>query len=394
MNDEVVCNDIAESNNDCVNMGNEDKRSFFDYLKKNPAVAIAIVTGFVAVFSFITNMAVFLYEKMYLLYWEIDSTYIVSGSTNMVYTVLSSLALSVAVLLSLFVVNQIYCKNADDISFCYYCKLLVNRIRSDSRRLRWRCCKLLFKSIFFKGRRKDRSEIKKIINNCNERIKSGKALIKPYVKRCNKRAALCFVLVFIVLFIIGFVMYMTLPDYIGFSDKVLLALFTSLMPAVKVIIESAKSNVNKKQIRELAKKDYDSDIKLNEEALKECYKKYKPFEPTANDTFISVSLAVCWMLISVLIIFSVFGYLTASFKNTFEIMEKDLISYAVIYKNTDFVILEQVEENDGTLVVFTSEQTIEKYSKMTYELRSFENVKRTTALFPKNESTIDEMDLK
>ena len=81
MKDKRILADEDAINGD-RNKKNEDEYSMFSYCKQEPAVAIAVLSVLIAVFSFLANGAIYIRERSFLHYWGINPVYASSYSSN------------------------------------------------------------------------------------------------------------------------------------------------------------------------------------------------------------------------------------------------------------------------------------------------------------------------
>lgn len=107
MKDKRILADEDAINGD-RNKKNEDEYSMFSYCKQEPAVAIAVLSVLIAVFSFLANSAIYIRERSFLHYWGINPVYASSYSSNQIYWVIGNVAYSVSLFLAIGLVMGAY----------------------------------------------------------------------------------------------------------------------------------------------------------------------------------------------------------------------------------------------------------------------------------------------
>ena len=360
----------------------------FNYLKKNPSVAIALVSSGVAFGTAIVNLLVYIKEKQYLDYWQISASN-VFVSQGQLYFICASLALGIISVFAIYFIEssvKTYYSNIKDLLF--YQKLVTYLQKNE---LKYKIEQIKSKLKLFKIKLINLLKKKNIdeeVDSINELFVRTKNIsnsniveikdLKKSLKKDKKfeKVKLAFKIIFAVVLI-------CVTQYIYFSlSKVVvknLLIYSLSVSIIEIIIYLMLVFAMRKEKKEVKK---DVDLYFNGE--KDVTKKYlntEQHEKVFIDIFSDNSLKIFGMQVMyyfmVFLVFAVAStYSIASEKRSFYIYNNEGDNYALIYENQDNYIFEKIEVYGATLIVDTEKQFYVTKDNIVLEYREFENVER------------------
>lgn len=100
-----------------------------------------------------------------------------------------------------------------------------------------------------------------------------------------------------------------------------------------------------------------------------------PLSKLFSDTAIFTQvLAILLSIFVSFVIFSSSNYISVKTQKTFPIVSDSNSQCAIVYQNSQYAILENVDINDKSIIINTSRQKIIKINDLEYEYRSFDEV--------------------
>lgn len=372
----------------CKGNNNDEKNEYaiYDYLKKNPSVMISCVSAVVLVISFILKGLIYVNECRYLEYWHLDENMIDVNAPNRIYEYVAIGFLYVmTVMYFRFIEVIIEKRQPKKLLICCEKSCLKRVEKVISRRIR---------VLIRESKREKNVEGKKKADKEIEKLKKGINVVRGYKKYrkkiCGNMGIVNFLLYFFA--IIGFTGVIYLFDlFCGLSMSIAADIFVAIIMAV---IPTITFNISEKFGSIAEEKKTNKELSLEKRLEKylellRAYEKREDSHMTEKDNGLGVRnlfhksklkmLISCAVILLVLMIGVIDSQGKESLvqKKTFEIVEYDDVCYAIIYKDNDFIYLEEAEviENDEITIWIDNQRRI-KEDDICSEYRVFSTVNR------------------
>lgn len=312
-------------------------KEILDYLKKNPSVAIAVVSAAITIMSVISSYAGRLANVAYLKYWGIDSLYATIETKGVMYRVSNAIIWFV----SIFIIGTLLQK-----VFVKYCH---------------------FSTPIFYLKKESRKSSKKEKAVISEKLQID--IIVAYFWKMRLLGCLC--LAAIILFLIIWLSTTAIT-----SIEILSAAFQTISVWGFVTFLSYHSTKNQRDAIKTGFKNH-SDISVLER-----FKRAREIETTQFElnqvlhglNFEGILYGLFILISMILISMPVEGYLNARLSQTFLIVTENGRSEAILFHGDDTYILEEAKIDENTIVIDTSKQRILKTDDISFEKRTFESV--------------------
>ena len=368
---------------------NEKSYSIYNYLIKTPSILIAIVSGLLAIISFLINYAVYKQNVHYLQYWNVDPSVISNSNKQLFYTFCISIVfLLISTGVSAMIASA-YSNNTPIYEYIRRSKIKLSELKKKNA-VNIKACRLLKKS-YIKHPASTNEEFAHEIEN-NEYYKSSKDLLieinrlkkdlSKYRKKLQKPLWRRLITAYIILFISVIVYMLVIIN--GFQAgwyKGFISVF--FITTVQFIFNCL---INRLTYGALARKRIKENPNSEEVFSKldnELSEIQFPFEKLSKhgikSLFSNVSIIIIIIGIIITAVFLNFAPLfdtSARMNKQFKCVTIDEVQYISVYTDAETMVLEKVEIDDGKVIVYTKNQMIVPTKGINYEVISFESVER------------------
>lgn len=316
---------------------NDENREYvvYDYLKKNPSVLISCISAVVLVVSFILKGLIYVNECRYLKYWHLDEYMIDVSASNRIYEYVA-------------------------LGFFYIMTLVYFRLveammeKKQARKLLIACERICLRSI--KKVKKKQSEKNEEV----ERLINGGADVKKY-KEYRKKICRGDGIIRCIIFtitVVGFIFVLYLFElFCGLSmsigANVIVAIIMTVIPALSFYLSGEIVNVRreKKEYKKLSvEEQVEKYLQLMQiykmESSVRLSKKTKGFDVKNLFRKSQIKLLIIYAVVLLVCMIGVIdeqGRKSLEQKKAFEIVEHDDMCYAIVYRDEEFIYLEEAE---------------------------------------------------
>lgn len=354
--------------------------SVYNFLRANTAFTIAVISGVVAVSSFVFRYASTLYNYEYLRFWDIDIAYAKQEDTGVFY-----IALGVFIYYGLLMLSQ-YSLGSTVSVYEYHnkhylaikeCKKQLKKKSKDNKRIRKRLCKRLKKETLDKRRKRLRDRISKadernvIISMSREKLRIMQKRKTRVIVNATISAGMAFLLSMLGAWILSF----------NYEDSARTGIFWAL------VITPICVNLLMFFIRKPSKIDDNQEInkvlnqyqkEVNEgqimlffvEAWAQKGIKYFLTNKTIGMLVVHyiVTTFVCIMLLANL------GGNRAEQLHEFKVWTDSSSTYAILYDNGAQVVMEPINIKGDSAIIDASSQRIIKSDDLSYQIYIFDSI--------------------
>ena len=369
-------------------------KEILDYLKKNPSVAIAVVSAAITIMSILSSYAGRLANITFLKYWGIDSSYAGLEKENVLYRVVNS-AIWIAVIWSISILLQnvfirIY---HDSISYHYAKNEIKNLVKMHKQGLEE--LKKTEKA-FWSDKSATEADYarwliikahKMHLENQSTELNQLQKIVHGDIRGFQKRVLVYLIVAEVVLF---------LAMWLSTLSSNLSTILTTFIgsASILIIISLLSFHVTKNQRDTLKKQpadDSEKDFSERAEAIRKLEREqyelnYLIYKPQLKDFIFNLLVATIMILLSM----PIEGYFNARLSQTFLIVTENEKSEAILFHGGDTYILEEAKIDENTIVIDTSKQRILKTDDISFEKKNmaFAIFKVTLIMFHQQESKI------
>lgn len=370
--------------------------SIYHYMKSHPGSLAALISAIIATISFVLNAALYRKTSAYLKFWGFNAENITVDSGNQIYVV----ALSFVFLLAMGGLTYFLCQ-----TFHVFQKRanVLLYLRMDSK---YACREILKLRIGMVGVLlgawlcKKRGATKKQIDEINADVADQKSRIDALSQRIKARQKTLWllrrsnVIMLLPSLLMAYGLLLLLIGLSGVTEELravirypelaLSIVVLSLIGFVYLLVRF-EFRAEKRKIRKAFKRDYESAYRAIEELSEQNNKQYpmvQMIKGTAGDIFNNrmVGILVLLLVVTLLIAFSAFSTpdkSTTSQKTTFSVVSIEGQDYVITYTCGTTYYLNQADVNcdEKTIVVSTTNQRIITSEDMKYDIVKFESVK-------------------
>ena len=353
-----------------------------EYLKKTPAVLIALVSACVTVMSVIIGYAGRLSNVAYLKYWNVDELYAALETKNVAYLAVNSVMWMVAIIVAngiaeravanyyhYSVVEQYIQKQ---IGACL--KIYINSekqvvlIEKDF----WNDKHATEKDFFLWKRI---ASIKEDLKLQRQGLKELKCQNRHNIWRWRKALIIDFVAAETILFFTAWLSFTA----VSLTELASITLLSFLQLALAFFNSYGNTKNQRKALR---KHSQESVFTKENPRLSERIKKLKKSESEQYEKnrghfkveIKSVILLVLATIVAVLFVMPLAGFLSAKSQRKFKILPHETTNEMVVFHNEDTYILEEAEINENTITINTAKQRILKTNDIAFEKMTFDTV--------------------
>lgn len=350
----------------------QDKYSIFNYFKEHPSFFIAIASALVAIISFALQFTTFLTLNSYLYYFDFNNE-VATASSKFTYFI----ATSFAYVISLFAINGLFSKTFD-----FY----VTQKR-----------KILYFKYTLKAIRKEHNVNNRVIKARLRKIKKNKILQNCEHERlaveqtkedlCKKErifrekynqfrkdilferilgwisVILSFLVAWLVIAVICFLMFSInmhewtyLLKAAAFLSIIIVSVNTLISWFFYCELKISRKSIKKDAIDDSSEKYFADNALISHPLVALIKGNVKTFFSDANCKRAILGIISSLMLLMFLLSRS--GIESASNQRSFYIVQHEEVTYAVIYINSDSLLLEKAEIDGTNLCIDTREQKI------------------------------------
>ena len=386
----------------CENILKKEKENYkmYEYFKANPSVVIAIFTAIVAIGTTLLNLLVFIKEKQYLDYWEINSFNVINTQSNLYYICASVLVFVFSSFVMSFLDSTVE-KYYNEISGVLFIQKTARELKKLQRSIQFKHCRIkIIISVLEKlkiGYDENADVKRKEFESIIKKNKIVLSSIKQELEECKKTQKQFLKLkvfcVFFLLFLIQLVLFSVV-----FNTRNYVFLIAGCESILQVGIFIGLSFLFRKKRKDIRKdaKLYIKEFIVNEvesgkaQILKLKYiNKRKVVGKKLVDYFSDESIRnigiqfVMYILLSLVISIVFTAFIPKQQKN-FYILEILNDSYALIYENNDKYIFEKVVIEGSNMKVNTKEQLVvskDDIDLMLLEYKEFEKVNKQENIY-------------
>ena len=346
-------------------------KEILDYLKKNPSVAIAVVSAAITIMSILSSYAGRLANITFLKYWGIDSSYAGLEKENVLYRVVNS-AIWIAVIWSISILLQnvfirIY---HDSISYHYAKNEIKNLVKMHKQGLEE--LKKTEKA-FWSDKSATEADYarwliikahKMHLENQSTELNQLQKIVHGDIRGFQKRVLVYLIVAEVVLF---------LAMWLSTLSSNLSTILTTFIgsASILIIISLLSFHVTKNQRDTLKKQpadDSEKDFSERAEAIRKLEREqyelnYLIYKPQLKDFIFNLLVATIMILLSM----PIEGYFNARLSQTFLIVTENEKSEAILFHGGDTYILEEAKIDENTIVIDTSKQRILKTDDISFE---------------------------
>lgn len=353
-----------------------------EYLKKTPAVLIALVSAVVTTMSVIIGYAGRLSNVAYLKYWNVDELYATLETKNVAYLAVNSVMWMVAIIIANGIAERAVAN--------YYHYSVVERYIQKQIGV---CLKIykssekqavLIEKDFWSNKHATEKDffLWKKIASIKEDLKLQRQALKELkyenlhnIWRWKKALIIDSVAAEAILFFTAWLSFTA----VSLTELTSITLLSFLQLALAFFY----SYENTKNQREtLRKHSQESVFKKENPRLSERIKKLKKSESEQYEKnrghfkvdFKSVILLVLATIVAVLFVMPLAGFLSAKSQRRFKILPHETTNEIVVFHNEDTYILEEAEINENTITINTAKQRILKTNDIAFEKMTFDTV--------------------
>ncbi len=368
----------------------KDEYSIFNYLKEHHSLLIAIISGIMAIFSFLINIVNYMNINAYFMFWDIEISQITINSSNQIYSIITAfLFQAMLILATWFILNTYDSYRKRQQSFMYIklkhrkAKKILKAKYKEEQKNEKRV--LTLKQMSDKGHEFERLEeiekIEKAISYTKNEIYTMKRELEEEYKgiqahrnQDKKRIMISNIMAFVTVFLGCIIFFTTLVYY---NNAIWAALFYAI---VYVGINAAiHSGINYFSVKRELKKIIDND----EQKIVEIANWDSPIEKViwrnwklviSNRTVKSIIIQLIIITIAFMISFSYVGYSKAKSQKDFRYVISEEESYVVIYNNGDDLVMKKAFiDADNISIDLSVEKTISVNDVVIYK-KSFSKV--------------------
>ena len=347
------------------NKPGEENYSIYNYLKKTPAVLIALVSGIVAILSFIISYAEYIQISHVLTYWNVDPSAVSGSNKQLFYT----FCFAIIFLLIHIIANILIIRTVSYFS-------PISEIR---KRIKNQISKLKNKNAAPQNNAPTGdsgnpvNEPLKVLNEYQKRLKKCKIKFQE-----SFNSVLYLTIIFILLFISTYAFYLT--DFRSANDNMSLNAF--LYSVVQFVLYYLTARLSRHFSVKSAIKQHPeqtNDFSIIETKLSKLESSTGPTTKHTIKSFFSNNtiLVIIFnaLIVIVLLFLLIFGAKTTPAKK-FKSVDIDGVKYMAVYTNSETMVLEEAVINGNTVKILTNKQMIIPISGVKYEIVEFESVEK------------------
>lgn len=366
MNTKEQKNNIDVNNEHTCNSTTETYH-IYDYLKANLGVFAGIGVTLMAALSALIGFCGYLYECEILGYWNVDLAYIGSPDSNRIYETIIGLTFIMALFLLFIIIVMIVEKSSltkKDVLYLRYVKKLNKKERK------------ALKSC------KDKQAVSKSLSKNALSIEKLENEVKSQCKRMRKEVIPYLLLLKIILTVSFFVWLRigTESQFGSFWAPIIASLIMSFFLTVIAYSTISFRSVNKKEIKSVAKTNYDN-LEINttttnvsfplKEILSGDYCCRQP-DKKLKQAFPRLILMMALILVVLFVSFRWFGYRKAADQKQFCIVQQNEDMYAIVHRTGDLTIIAKCKEGDNnTLTIDTNQQEVIVTAGLEYKVENY-----------------------
>lgn len=352
----------------------EEKYSIYEYLKKNTAVLIAVVSALIAVISTILKFGSYLYHIAYLNYWNIDPKLVSTPETYWLEDIALSFALLVFGIIYMGLINE----TMSTFRKQKYLIKIVKTILKDNE------YKFNKSKEVTKKRSTKQNKKKESVDDYD--MKLDLETYKELKKWCKQASITAWgqVVVYFILFeiILGMVMYIAYLKQGNINEKSSMFFFSVILilGIFIAIIGYFFANINKEKLKEdlikQSKKSRDGNIELPMFPIRKLGKLGVRF-------YLSNKYIFRGCIFMIVIIFAFLfmeheqGVQDAeNLKKRISITKIDNNYYSVIIQDNDNFIAERIEVNNKDAIIYVNEQIIIPKDNTEITVKSFDEISK------------------
>ena len=376
----------------------ESSYSIYNYLKKTPSVLIALVSGCVAFVSFAINYISFLQDYKLAKYWDINTSIIKVSGDKALYTILFSFFLIVVSLM----INGLLRHSFDAFTPYYnwhkYCRQRLKHTKKGLKQNKQRIQKI----------KKLKSQTKTIIGETpdsaatqDESEQAGSTLedidaeiddtisentnLKRDVKKAHRfnrvRFGINILIAFIAQYAVAYIYLITTqyqPVGQAWLFAAVLTVLWLILPCLLNYITMRRKYSKSKKTSEKHNKptpiwneDDDHEFPIEKVVLHGVKKMM------TNSWFAQTAFCVVYSLVMLML---TIGIRNSSYEDQkrFETVWIDNTQYVSVYSNSEIIVLEEVDINNGEAKIYLAKQRIVLPTDYPYEVITFDSVKQIT----------------
>lgn len=352
----------------------EESYFIYEYLKKNPAVLIAVVSALVAVVTMVLKLGSYLYHIAYLNYWNIDSKFVSTPETYWLEDIALSFALLVSGMIYMGLMNE-------TVSTFKKHKYFIKKIKTILKANEYK-----FNKSIVVTKKKNAKQSKKKESNNNYDIKMNLEAYKEVKKWCKQASISAWMQVIVHFFLLeiiwGIVMYIV---YLSQGNKsnnsliffCLVILIFGLLVAISCYhIVSVDKEISKNDLNKSLIKLENNDYELPMFPIRKIGKLGVRFYLSNNYIFRGCAFMFV-IFISFVIIEHEQGEDDAkNLKDHICVTTIDNTDYAIIAQDSDNIIAERIDIKDKPPAIYDNEQILIPKENIEIKVYSFESVSR------------------
>ena len=366
------------------NKSNRDDYRIYNYLVKTPAIFIAIISGLIAIGSFIINYATYFKTARELKHWNVDYSLISSSDKNIYYTLCFAVIFVLVTIILSSMISKAFMSYIPYKECVFRTKKRLSVLKKAN--MANRRALLDIKKSYIRSQKinngNDSNQTDEIIKQCDSGDKEILALKKELHKM--KRTFLKDLIInveFIFFVLILSDIVLTAMDFtkgiykllisavVLFFAQLLIYTFINLIVVNIIVRMNIKKNPDHKKALESS----------NLVVSRLEYPIYKIFTYGFKSLFTNTQIytIIINILLSFIIVFfiEVFFPINETPQKQFKCLSIDDTQYVAVYSNPDMMILEEAEICENKLKVYTSKQRIIPTKGTCYEVLNFNEVR-------------------
>lgn len=350
----------------------EEKSTFrriWDFAKEHQTITIAVISGIIAITTFLLKNSIYMNSKLFLSYFGINSNYIVDINDKQLYSIIWSIVVQIV----LVTINILI---LDIVETYLYNRGVINAIHNDIKQS-FKVVKLINKKIDNTISQTD-SEYPKLKGTADSLLERGTATNKKCKRlKCINTKQLLYQLLIVEIITLIASYPVALFNSKGLKELIYTLIIYSLFPIIITPIVLIISGISRKKQSNKFVSPLDNKFGTGEN-LRD-YFIYRIFTRNVFDTIRGIRWRFVlrnFFITSIvfLIVASSTGYNSAKHTKEFSVFQENGYSYAVIYDNGESFVAEKIDISNKNATIHKNERIKKSSKDISFKVIEFETV--------------------
>lgn len=352
-------------------------RRIWNFAKDHQTITIAVVSGIIAVTTFLLKNSIYMNTKLYLSYFGINSSGIININDHQLYNIIWSIAIQIYFVFVTFLTEDLsstYVQKRAEIKDLEKANKAIKKLETLNKK---HTLDVLYndKNIS-KEERINEYENLSFSNTVLSKTKIFRKSIRTIKKEFRKNMLFHLIIIFVGSLLLAFP-YAMISSHSEIGVLVITLLYSSISVAFLLFFIFHKTITNKKKNKYPKDTEIEQIISDAEET-----KEFFIFRIVKNgliDTLKEFSVLRVGFTMTISLLFFILlttstGYYSAKATKDFSVFETNDYSYAVIYDNGDLFVAEKIDINNKNVKIHKNDQIVKSNKDIPLKVIKFDNV--------------------